>query len=365
MTSLRRRRSSGTGIFLGGKLDLPMTMHQAAVKFCMAEDVGGATKAIWLALMFMLTLLELGMFSCIFWDRGCITHDQCKQGVSACWDLGDRGFKQCHYCHDFYIDRTCKPVDDDDAEPGRCSDADTEALWDHIQWKATVRGDAPPWEDAPPDIPIVHKYAGQNLPTHVNNASFSCAADDELCQQCFNADARKFGRLGDTDVATDIMRAMRTNDWLMLLSFALFSACMASTMISDIATQVMLMNRALKNGVPGVMPFIILGNWLVAARHMILGNMFGMFNVFARVHHDSGHAKDQATFALTCFLVLNFSRFVYAYGVPPHIRKVLQDKEPEYEATQAEVDTLSRIRLLYILFVSASRRYVSVDVHVT
>ena len=331
-----------------------MTMHQAAVKFCMAEDVGGSTKAAWLVGILVISLLEVSMMGMMFWDRGCTTHDQCKQGVSACWDLEGKGYTECHHCHDFYIDRTCKAnPDDDEGEPGRCSDENTELLWDHIQWRATIRGDAPPWEDNPDPIQILHPYAGQHLPPHVNNASFSCLPDDVLCQQCFNANSRKFGRWGDTDVATDNMRAMRKNDWFMLAMLAFFSGTMGAGFVSDIATQVMLMNRALKSGTPGVMPFVIFFNWLAAARHFCLGSMFIMFNTFARVHHDSGHAKDQGLFALQCFLVLNFSRIVYAYAVPPHIRKTLADKEPEYEATEAELNTVSWIRIIHIFFVSS------------
>ena len=69
-----------------------MTMHQAAVKFCMAEDVGGSTKAAWLVGILVISLLEVSMMGMMFWDRGCTTHDQCKQGVSACWDLEGKGY---------------------------------------------------------------------------------------------------------------------------------------------------------------------------------------------------------------------------------------------------------------------------------
>jgi hypothetical protein len=45
---------------------------------------------------------------------------------------------------------------------------------------------------------------------------------------------------------------------------------------------------------------------------------------------------------------------MYAYAAPPHLRKILADKESEYEATQSEVNTLFYTRLLYILLVRPS-----------
>eukprot|EP01047_Picozoa_sp_COSAG01_P058539 COSAG01_NODE_6911_length_3443_cov_3.818746_5_plen_350_part_00 len=332
-----------------------MTMHQAAVKFCMAEDVDGGMKVGFLMRTVFLTFLECALVSAMSWDNGCVSHDQCKQGVSACWDMSGTGYKQCHYCHDFYDDRTCKAGTEDDDEKGDCTDADTETFWDHIVWKATTKGHSPPWASED-DVTFDHKYAGQALPSHVNNASFACFPDDKMCGQCFNTASGKFGRWGDTDVATDNMRAMRFNDWVVLLAFGVFQGTMAATFIADIAIQVMLMTRAMKAEVPGIMPYVIFFNFLAGARHMILGNMFGIFNVFARVHHDSGHAKEQVNFLIQGFVILNFSRIMYAYAAPPHLRKILADKESEYEATQSEVNTLFYTRLLYILLVRPSAR---------
>ena len=92
-------RCSETGVFLGGKMDLPMTMHQAAVKMCMSEDVDDGTKFGFVARFLLITLLEFCIMSAMSWDRGCTTHDQCKQGVSACWDFAGNGYKPVSYTH--------------------------------------------------------------------------------------------------------------------------------------------------------------------------------------------------------------------------------------------------------------------------